>query len=1252
MSDTPRLRSAFPQTPKTSERTHGTKHSYDSVLSQDGTRSQTAPNKPHPSVQGDGQDANIPLIAFDIIDAPSQRLYVAAFYVFLNAWRLYEYWESSDDLDSTWLFLKWISIDAAFLFGLPALRIPWLEWAFSTSLAVFLLHAVANVFLMFHIPIPIDTWIAAVVKLAYDRELSISERRVKPADILHNSSLILGKQIIHILPEGSAILNPQRYPFCLDESHPTVTLPIRINQTTPIAIELLRFDLESGENETISISQRLAKQLKRQADKFHVKSDQFSPRDLLYTVRKPGIYRLQRVIDESGLEVHRKSHDTPVVTCPRAIIRESAVHKCKGELSNLTLEIQGTPPLKIKYRRMLNDVDHGVSYQSIQPESLVSHPVGRTYLDHPDSLRASSQTISIPLNESLNAGGEWIYAIDEVQDTYGNIVNYTSMRIGDSDSTRDGLQSRRFFVHERPRISLAGCTPQTFLKAAKGDSIALPVHIHSSGRSQATDTPFTIVYSFSDKPRQSDHLAQPEYHEVVLKNMDDKPRIKEQGWYDIISVSSQFCSGDVLEPSSCFLHNPPEPQLSIRKEYVYDQCANHSVGLLIDLDVIGTPPFKIRYSIEHSKGIQTRILSLDSLRGHLELTPTEAGPYRYQFLDISDLVYESRSLKDKIPTLEQNVKPPASAHFVGPVTSRKACFGEPVAVDIIFSGEPPWDLQYELIHDGKRLKYDFTSTAEVATLTTEQLLKGGDYILGLVSVTDKSNCRRPLNEEIRIEARLKRPSVSFGQVDKKRVAFALEDRKVDLPLRLEGEAPWRVRYRNTDKTETTPVEKVFWNENSVIQVDQAGRYELLEVSDATCPGSVDKAAQLFNVSWIPRPVIASIDGNLLVNRTLLRKGDVCEGDEDTMDIQFKGSPPYSVRYEQQRKTKSGVTSRPKSLTAALNSASIRMETSRAGEYLYKFTDIGDNLYNFEPSKSNQFTVSQRVNPRPSAQFQSPNRIYGFCREESDGDESIPIILEGIPPFAIEIGVRHHSNSKTDILSIPNVSSRLYNLPVPRRYLDLGQHVITIRKVRDARGCLRTTEYDGSSVRVTISDVPTIIPLESKVDYCVGERLSFSLSGHAPFDIYYTFGSIKRKATSQTTNFRRIAEKSGEFTITAVSDSASGKCKAHKSITKIIHDLPSVRMSRGRTSVIDIHEGGDAEILFEFWGTPPFEFTYTRSSNAGKGSKPQVLDTKHDVSYEHTKTIRASDEGTYEVVSIKDKFCSFSILNGGTVTRKR
>lgn len=53
------------------------------------------------------------------------------------------------------------------------------------------------------------------------------------------------------------------------------------------------------------------------------------------------------------------------------------------------------------------------------------------------------------------------------------------------------------------------------------------------------------------------------------------------------------------------------------------------------------------------------------------------------------------------------------------------------------------------------------------------------------------------------------------------------------------------------------------------------------------------------------------------------------------------------------------------------------------------------------------------------------------------------------------------------------------------------------------------------------------------------------------------------------------------------------------------------------------------------------YSYIRSTNVRKGKKSEVLDIKHDISYEHKKTIKTSDEGTYEVVAIKDKFCSFS-----------
>jgi nucleoporin POM152 len=62
--------------------------------------------------------------------------------------------------------------------------------------------------------------------------------------------------------------------------------------------------------------------------------------------------------------------------------------------------------------------------------------------------------------------------------------------------------------------------------------------------------------------------------------------------------------------------------------------------------------------------------------------------------------------------------------------------------------------------------------------------------------------------------------------------------------------------------------------------------------------------------------------------------------------------------------------------------------------------------------------------------------------------------------------------------------------------------------------------------------------------------------------------------------------------------------------------------------------------------------YTRSTNPPKGKKAEIVETKSEFSYEHTKTIRASDEGVYEVVSIKDNFCAFSIQKDqGKVGRK-
>lgn len=197
MNGTPRPRSgAFPQTPQSARRNDSSPRKLPDISALRSPAQQAADNEG-------------PWISLETLDAPQQRLYVIAFYVALLGWRLYDHhYLQEEETESLWLFMKWVAFDGLFLFGLPELRIPWLEWSSATMMLLFLAHALLDGILMFRIPLPIGAGLAAVTKVFYDRELAISERHVKQSNILHNSSLILGKQIIHILPEGYAMSQP------------------------------------------------------------------------------------------------------------------------------------------------------------------------------------------------------------------------------------------------------------------------------------------------------------------------------------------------------------------------------------------------------------------------------------------------------------------------------------------------------------------------------------------------------------------------------------------------------------------------------------------------------------------------------------------------------------------------------------------------------------------------------------------------------------------------------------------------------------------------------------------------------------------------------------------------------------------------------------------------------------------------------------------------------------------------------------
>ena len=1199
MNETPRLRSAFPTTPRTDPRLRNFNNNGHSAPSSSPLFAQ----RPSPVVKQpvrtppEAAAGNFPLIPTDVVDVPSQRFYVFAFYIALTAWRFYNSYGVENDLDSTWLFLKWVGMDAAFFVALPAFKIPWLEFSFLTTFTLWLLHAIINAFLMYKIPIPLLTWLGALMKVAYDRELSISEHRVKPADILQNSSIILGKQIIHILPEGSAILNPEKKAYCLDASIPSVELPIQINQTTPISIELQRYDLDTDEVETIIISSKQARQLKKKADSGHHKSEIHTPRTLHYPVSKRGLYQLHRVIDTTKLEVRKRSFDVAVVQCPKATISADSEDRCTGQLSNVSLQVTGVPPFKVKYSKTVNHKQFSSIVQNVQPPVDADHDESSGIVLDPRKPHmgwTKSMTEAFEINESLHQNGSHSYTVEEVEDGLGNKIVYDASKPKDAHAPR--IQS--LTVHNRPRLTLGSLSSDRVLRVREGSSVRMPVRVQQPDTLHNSDWPMKVKYTF--KSESEAEGSNVEDHNYEMASSRSAPRILMPGRYSLESIDSQYCHGEVAEPSSCLLSNPPKPGLTMESEDISDKCAGNPIGMYVNFDFTGTPPFKVRYTTTHQGTARPKVHEFSGMRGQIELREKAAGLYIYNFLEIEDQVYGTVSLKDQNLVLEQDIKPPATAVFLGDNRLVKACLGSPVSLPVRLSGQRPWDLEYEVVHAGKRKKHSIHSDEEIYSIELAPFTDGGGYSVVLMGVQDQSRCRTTLQEESKIEVRQERPQAAFGDIEGKRSILALDGKSVKLPMRLKGIAPWAVRLQNLDDGSDS-FEQVFRDANADFLVNRPGKYEIVSVHDS-CPGVVDSKANKFQVSWIPRPTLFIKDSTVeRESYSSFRKPAVCQGDESTLALGLTGNPPFHVKYHQRFVPVKGpvaISNKPK--TFAGSNAQINLDSSRAGEYTYIFGELGDARYSHDSKTFTPLMVEQQVYAPPSAKFGQAGKTYGYCKDDPSftsnieaETEQIPITFAGTPPLSVEIAITHHGvSTRPEIIRQKDIQSTTYNWPLSRATLDLGTHAVSIRSVKDSRGCEAILDTDPSSVRVHVSAPPTIIPLESQEHYCVGEHVSFSLSGQAPFDVFYTFQSRERKARVSGTEFRRLAETPGEFAITGVSDAAmgSGKCRARKDIRKYVHAFPSVEIGRGRTVVSDIHEGGEVDIEFRFTGTPPFEFT--------------------------------------------------------------
>jgi nucleoporin POM152 len=886
----------FPSTPQPSNQSPGV-HSPNGSTPRPNVRS-PLPDVPKAAVQPRGSG---PLIPSDILDPAQQRFYVFALYVALWAYRSYDFYTLIVEEDqSLWLCLKWCFFDMMFMFGVPLLEIPWLEWSNSAAFLLFVMHASLDVMLMFKIGIPVQAWFMGLVGFLWDSELAISERSVKPGAILHNASLILGKQIINILPEGSAILNPDKQPFCLSSTVSQLEIPILINQTEPIEMELLRIDVATNVNETITIKKkelgRMLDKARKAAKKSAKTLDPDDPLTLRYTVKKPGVYLLNKVTDQSKLLVRPRASNLVIATCPQARVKATVNSRCRNDQSNMALEVEGTPPLSLKYRLTVNGEPKGGSeFQNLQPDdaiSVLSRHSSQALIKsgHEDVSWARTQIITVPLNEPVTISGLWDYEVEEVQDGFGNRVNYAALDEDERPKHKGTSLRQSFVVHERPTIMLQGCSPQRPIKVAKNNVERLPITYSSTSR-KPIDAPHAISYLFTpEQDITGDGLHSPnaQVKKETMRNIKEQPLISAPGLYTLKSVSTDFCEGEVMEPMSCLLQNPMEPNLSLTSDDIVDKCAGNPIGLRVNLNLVGTPPFTIYYT-EYVNGRKAarRPMQIATLRSTTDLIPREgeAGHYKYTFDSISDAVY--RDLPLKHIELQQNVRPSAQARFIEFKHPRTACIDDITEFDVRLSGDAPWKLEYDIVHNGKRAKHSVETSDEYYTIRTDKLKSGGEYIVTLTSVTDKMGCKEFLQAEARVNVRHERPKAYFGHIEGRRAIKALEGKVVGLPLRFTGTGPWRLQYENQATKEVK--KDNFQTANAFLDVKTDGTYKLLSVQDSVCPGLIEEKTSQFDVSWVARPTLSIAESPAVVlDGGKYVKDPVCEGEEDAFDVSLSG----------------------------------------------------------------------------------------------------------------------------------------------------------------------------------------------------------------------------------------------------------------------------------------------------------------------------------------------------------------------------
>ncbi|KAI0078871.1 hypothetical protein K474DRAFT_778657 [Panus rudis PR-1116 ss-1] len=1010
---------------------------------------------------------------------------------------------------------------------------------------------------------------------------------------------------------------------------------------------------------------------------------------------RPGVLRVDRVLDASGIDARLVfPTEVTIAPCPRAEFIDDGVMipgselRCAsptlasggGEELELQISIYGVPPLSLKWHKDVNGRKEPFMVEGIEGETHVhahSQDEGRRVANA--GLRAPQQ-LTIPLTVPLDALGTHSYVLEAVIDALGNVVT-----ISNSDTKHGHLDSkavRSATVLRRPKVSFRHCGPGNPASLLIGSEAPLTIAARDV---DSQDAPWDITVNYHPlesedgakkdkryKPWTQNFSTQGDRTELTL-------RASAPGEYTISGIKGAHCEGDVLSPETCKVVEKALPTAEIEWKKIHE-CSG-DIGVSASLVLHGTPPFQVFYSMKRDDEPAREVAkTFTTSRGDITIQPERSGHYTFTFLRLSDANYKKVPLKG--PSIDQVVHPPASADFIGASSTGgrnkrriNSCSGSTVDVNVELRGTGPWNLDVQVVgpKGSEIVRFDNIKTARKTLkvpIPPAIDRDGGAFEIDLVTVEDAYGCKRALSVPgITVNVRRVKPTAKFyGTVERRQITI-LEGEDAKLPLRLTGDGPWRLKYRTVEQPDRIHIATLA-SPNDELKVTDKGTYEIIEISDSQCPGTVITDSSTYVVNWVPRPsarLSTEVQSTYEPFNGSHILPPICEGLPDHVDLDLTGRPPFQIMYNIARDTDNGGTKildQP-TFSSIQPRTRFQLHTAEAGRIYYEVKQIGDASYPLAKNKhaiiprSARLLFEQQVLMRPSARFKNNHRISyclndAFTPHDYSAADGV-VVLEGTPPFQLELTIKNLAASEIHHQTI-QLDENVWKLNIPSyTFRSIGPHLVTIESIQDASHCAQATPDPlFRSVWVDVAETAAIVPFDRREHYCIGDITQFQLEGTPPWTIGYRVNGKSHVQEVKTSPFAVVQEQPGEFAITSIAHQHKMCKTAVTDLKYAVHPLPSAQVGHGKRIIQDIHEGDQAEIVFTLIGEPPFTFTYQRTElTTKKGVQGKVLET-HTVSGVTTKeySIFSALEGTWTVTFISDRYCRYPPTQDGAIEKSR